>query len=167
VFKDAYYSQCIPTAQNTDDHANDGSTDLALLAKPTEVCSAANKQCGGAPGLYNGPTVCCDAALGCARLNYYYARCMTQEQAAMARSSFGADLKAQQSVVTGWQAARMPPAQAAQAAQAPPAVTSSPPRPPPPPPSPPPPPTKPPPWRQPPVASPPPRRPPPPSLFRG
>jgi hypothetical protein len=185
VFKDAYYSQCIPNAQNTDDNANDGLTDLALLSKPTEVCSSANKQCGGAPGLYNGPTVCCDAALNCARLNYYYARCMTLEQAAAARASFGADLKAAQSVVTGWQAARTPPAQTAtQVTQAPlsptPPPSPSPPRPPPPqsppppvakspppPPSPSPPPTKPPPWRQPPVASPPPRRPPPPSLFRG
>ena len=175
VFKDAYYSQCIPLAQKTDDHANDGSTDLALLSKPTEVCAAVAKQCGGAPGLFNGPTTCCDAALSCVRLNYYYARCMTADQAAAARSSFGADLSAQQSVVAGWQAARTPPGQAAttqQAPQAQQAQQTATLRPPPPSPSPPPPhpPARPPPWRQPPVASPPPpspRRPPPPSMFRG
>ena len=172
VVKNAYNSQCIPTAQNTDDHANDGATDLALLAKPTEVCAAANKQCGGAPGLYNGPTVCCDGSLSCMRLNYYYMRCMTADQAAAARASFGADLSAQQSVVAGWQAARTPPAQSA--AQAPPKASPPPPPPSPPPPqvkqpppSPSPPPSKPPPWRQPPAPSSPPPRPPAQSLFRG
>ena len=35
---------------------------------------------------------------------------MTADQAAAARNSFGANIAAQESVVTGWEAARTPPA---------------------------------------------------------
>jgi len=125
VKKDEYYSQCIPTSQSTRDHANDGTTDIALLTKPTAVCSATGKQCGGAPGLFNSPTVCCEASVSCVRLNFYYSRCMSADQAAAARVSFGTDTSAQQSVVSGWQAARTPPS------PSPATPASTPPRPPP------------------------------------
>ncbi len=106
--------QCVPKYISTADHANDGVTDQALLVKPSEVCANAGRQCGGAPGLYSGPAVCCDSALSCQKLNYYYSRCMSAADAQAARASFGANLAAQQSVVAGWQAARTPPPPAQQ-----------------------------------------------------
>ena len=68
TIKDNYFSQCVPKDANTADHAVDGATDLGLMTKSTAVCSQANKQCGGAPGLYDGPTVCCDTSLSCVKL---------------------------------------------------------------------------------------------------
>jgi hypothetical protein len=138
IAKDGYYSQCVPKYVSSADHAFDGITDIALLSKPSEVCAAANKQCGGAPGLYSGPSgVCCDSKLSCVRLNYYYSRCMSAADAAAAVASFGANAAAQASVVAGWQAARTsppPPAQQQQQqkASSPPPPAQQSPRPPPP-----------------------------------
>ncbi len=68
VVKSGYFSQCVPLSVATSDHANDGATDLGLLPRPSEVCAASNRQCGGAPGLYNGPASCCESSLSCFKL---------------------------------------------------------------------------------------------------
>lgn len=76
------------------DHANDGQTDLALLAKDTRVCANVNDTCGGGKGLYAGPTVCCSGgSISCVRLNYYTSLCLDKNTAAADESTFGANLQ--------------------------------------------------------------------------
>ena len=103
VVKDATFSQCIPKAAPTADHAFDGATDLALLPKKVGSCSAPETQCGSSVvGMYSGPTTCCDSATRCVKLNSYYSRCLTEARAKQALAQFGADANEAQSVVVSW-----------------------------------------------------------------
>ena len=86
--------------QDTSNNAHDGDGDLALLPKPSAKCGLRNKQCGGARGLYNGPTACCDPHTSCVKLNYYYSRCMAPADAAVALANSNANLAEQQKVTS-------------------------------------------------------------------
>ena len=109
VFKDQYYSQCIPNTVDSGDHSQDGSVDLSLVARSTASCAASGRQCAGAKGLWSGPSSCCNPAERCYRLNYYIGECLTPAAAAEAGNTYGANVAAQEKVVQGWEAARKSP----------------------------------------------------------
>lgn len=61
---------------------------LFCLLRPGKT----NKQCGGARGMYNGPTTCCSAHDTCVQHNYYYSQCLPPAEAAHADVASAAEL---------------------------------------------------------------------------
>jgi Fungal cellulose binding domain len=70
-----YFFQCTPNSLA--DHAYDGQTDLGIMPRNPAKCATNMAACGGAKGLYDGPTGCCSPRDRCIYLNSYLSMCLT------------------------------------------------------------------------------------------